>query len=275
MKLALCNEMFEDTPFDEVCRLAVKHGYEGIELAPFVFAKDVKDISPDDRRQIADTAARYGLEIIGLHWLLAQTEGLHVTAPDVDVRNRTTDYLKQLVRFCVDVGGRVLVFGSPMQRNLLPGVTFDQALDFAAEVFTPVADMAKQEGAMIAFEPLSHEETDFGGNIADGIRIVEKLDHPNFRLHFDARAMSYESTPLHELVRAHAPLIEHVHVNDPNKLGPGMGDLDLIPMIHELRRVGYNGYLSVEVFRIDPGAETIAQESADYLRNALSGGVPS
>lgn len=269
MRLALCNEMFEGVPFDEVCRTAAKYGYDAVELAPFTFARDVNEISAAMRREIAETARRHDVEIVGLHWLLAQTEGLHLTHPDSNVRRRTAEYLEALVQFCVDVGGRILVFGSPAQRNLQPGVTFEQALDFAAEVFAPACSRAEELGAVIAFEPLSPEETDFGGNIVDGRRIVERVDHPSFRLHFDARAMSYESEPLDRLVTEHAAFIEHVHVNDPNKLGPGMGDLDLVPMIRALDRAGYDGFLSVEVFRTEPGAERIAQESSAYIKRVL------
>ena len=39
-----------------------------------------------------------GLETIGLHWLLAKTEGLHLTSPDPAVRRRTADYLEGLGR---------------------------------------------------------------------------------------------------------------------------------------------------------------------------------
>ncbi len=269
MKLALCNEMFEDVPFEDVCRAAARYGYHGVELAPFTFAKDVNQIPQETRRSVVETAKRHGLEIIGLHWLLAQTEGYHLTHPDAEIRKRTAKYLESLVTLCRDVGGRVLVFGSPAQRNLQPGISFEQALDFAAEVFAPACALAQDVGAVIAFEPLSPEETDFGGNIADGIRIIERVDHPNFRLHFDARAMSYESEPLDRLVKRHAELIEHVHVNDPNKLGPGMGELDLAPMIGALSESGYQGYLSVEVFRTEPGADRIAQESSEYLKRVL------
>lgn len=266
MKLALCNEMFENAPFEQVCRVAAAYGYRGVELAPFTFNSDVTAISLQKRREIADTAARHGLEIVGLHWLLAKTEGLHLTHPDPAVRARTRDYLTALVQFAADVGGRVLVFGSPAQRNLLPGVTYDQALEYAAEVFLPVCDAAGERGAVIAFEPLSRAETDFGCNLAQGLEIIERVNHPQFRLHFDAKAMSYEGEPLDRLVASCAHLIEHVHVNDPNLLGPGMGDLDLAPMVRALAAAGYDGYLSVEVFRFDPGAERIARESAEYLR---------
>jgi sugar phosphate isomerase/epimerase len=61
--------------------------------------------------------------------------------------------------------------------------------------------------------------------------------------------------------------IGHFHVNDANLYGPGMGDVDYAPIAEAVRDVGYDRWLSVEVFKYDPDPETIAQKSIDYLRN--------
>lgn len=271
MKLAACNEMFPGYSWEGVCRTLTGHGYHGVEIAPFTFAPSVREISSAERARIRGTAERSGLEVVGLHWLLARTEGYHLTHPDPRVREATSAYLVDLVHFCADVGGRVLVFGSPQQRNLLPGVTFDQAVEYAAEVFLPACEAAAERGAVIAFEPLAPKETNFGSSAAEARRLVERVNHPNFRLHVDAKAMAAEAEPMDAIIKAHAGLLEHVHVNDVNLLGPGMGDLDLRPMISALRAVGYEGYLSVEVFDTSPGPERILTESKAYLESLLGG----
>jgi sugar phosphate isomerase/epimerase len=69
-----------------------------------------------------------------LHWLLAKTSGYYLTSPDDVVRQKTADYLAVLARLCRDLGGHVMVLGSPLQRNLLPGVTHEQAMDLAADL---------------------------------------------------------------------------------------------------------------------------------------------
>lgn len=269
LKLAVCNEMFEGWTWEDVCKAASEHGYHGVEIAPFTFGASVRNVGTEQRGEIRRTAERYGLEVVGLHWLLAKTEGLHLTHPDASVREATSDYLTELVRFCGDVGGRVLVLGSPQQRNLRSGVDFEAALDYAAEVLQEPCDVADAAGVAIAFEPLSPAETDFINTAADARRLIERAGHPQLRLHLDAKAMASESTPMDELVRTHVDILEHVHVNDVNLLGPGMGDLDLRPLIAALKDVGYGGYLSVEVFDTKPGPERIMQESRDYLKAIL------
>ena len=63
-------------------------------------------------------------------------------------------------------------------------------------------------------------------------------------------------------------LIRHVHTNDPNLLGPGMGTVAIAPVLRALQDIGYAGWVSVEAFDADYGIEAIARESIANLRRA-------
>jgi sugar phosphate isomerase/epimerase len=115
MNFAICNETFRDWPIDKAFAFAAECGYTGVEVAPFTIATYVTEITPADRAEVRRAAEAAGLEIIGLHWLLARTEGFHVTSPDPVQRRRTADYLGELARCCADLGGKLMVFGSPQQ----------------------------------------------------------------------------------------------------------------------------------------------------------------
>ncbi|MEM6320226.1 MAG: TIM barrel protein, partial [Bacteroidota bacterium] len=134
MRFAICNEVFADRPLAEGFALARRLGYEGVEIAPFTLSdslgadaelRDARRLSADARRATRDAAADAGLEVVGLHWLLAKTDGFYLTSPDEAIRRRTADYVVALAELAADLGGRVLVLGSPGQRNLLPGVDHD------------------------------------------------------------------------------------------------------------------------------------------------------
>ncbi len=163
-----------------------------------------------------------------------------------------------------------MVIGSPKQRSLLPGVTREQAMGFAQEVFTPSLDLAAARKVTLAIEPLGPAETDFLQTAAEGIELIERINHPAFGLNLDVKAMSSEAKPIPEILRASARYIAHVQVNDPNLLGPGMGDVKYEPIVAALREIGYDGWLSVEAFDFRPGPETLARESIAYLKRMLS-----
>jgi sugar phosphate isomerase/epimerase len=120
MKFAICNELFEGWAFDRVCRFVRATGYDGLEVAPFTLADRITDVSAGQRAELRRQAADAGVAIIGLHWLLAKTEGFQLTSPDAAVRQRTAAYLVALAEACRDLGGSIMVFGSPKQRSYPP-----------------------------------------------------------------------------------------------------------------------------------------------------------
>lgn len=270
MKFGICNETFVDWSFKQAAQCAHDAGYTGIEIAPFTLANDAREISAETRREIRDTAAGHDLEIIGLHWLLAKTEGFHLTTADDAVRRATSEYLRALADLCHDLGGRVMVFGSPQQRNVADGMSQEQAFDNAAEVIRAAMPTLEDHGVILAVEPLGPTEGNFLNTAAEGVRLIEMVDSPNCRLHLDCKAMSSETTPIPDLIRAHIDRLEHFHANDPNLLGPGMGDLEFGPILAALEEVQYDGWVSVEVFDYSPGAERIARESIDHMRACLA-----
>jgi sugar phosphate isomerase/epimerase len=269
MKYAICNELFEKWPFERVCDFVKSIGYQGVEIAPFTLGPHVSKITPEQRHHVRRTAERKGLDIVGIHWLLANVVSdapLYMTHPDPKVRRQTGNYFVLLTRLCADLGGRVMVIGSPKQRNLMDGVTREQAMTYAKEVFTPCLDLAARTDVTLAIEPLGPAETDFLNTAADGVDLIQRINHPRFRLHLDVKAMSSEPTPIPEVIKQSAKHTVHFHANDPNLLGPGMGEVKFEPIIAALKETGYKGFLSVEVFDFKPGAEHIAQESIRYLK---------
>jgi sugar phosphate isomerase/epimerase len=269
MKFAICNETFLDWPFEKAFGFAAECGYTGIEIAPFTLDSDARRISAERRALVRRQAETEGLEVVGLHWLLAKTTGFHLTSPDAAVRRRTAEYVQELARLCRDVGGSRIVFGSPQQRNVTAGVTNEQALGYAAEVFDECLAVLEDTGVTLCVEPLAPSEGNFLNTAAEAVRLIETLGHPNCRLILDCKAMSSEAVPIPELIHRHAGFLAHFHANDPNKQGPGFGELDFVPIFAALGQIDYRGWVSVEVFDYAPGVERLARESIDNMRAAL------
>ena len=270
MKFAICNEIFRDWKLEDTFAHVGKLGYDGVEIAPFTIANSVTDISASQRQQIRESAARHNIQIVGIHWVLVKPEGLYLNHADPTIRARTSQYFLDLVDFCADVGGAVMVVGSPKQRNVMPQVSFEQAWSWAAETFRVAVGQSEQRAVTICFEPLAPVETNFINTASDAIRFVEQLRSPNFKIILDVKAMCSETKPIPQIIQESWPHFAHFHANDKNMKGPGFGEVDFKPIAAALKEVGYNNFVSVEVFNFDEGPETIAANSLRYLQTVFA-----
>ena len=269
MKLAICNEMFEDWKIEDVLTYAAELGYDAVEIAPFTLADSVLDISEAERNGIRKAAEDANIEIAGLHWLLVSPEGLYINHPDVDIRQETRDYLLALIELCADLEGRILVFGSPKQRSVMDPLSFEEAWDYAKDTFTAGAELAGEKGVILCMEPLSSDQTDFITNPDTAVEMVKAVDHPNFQMILDVCSTAKEGLDMPTQIRNCAEHVAHFHSNDDNGYLPGSGNVDYPPIIEALKEINYTGYVSTEVFDFKPDPKTIAKRSIDFLRTLI------
>jgi sugar phosphate isomerase/epimerase len=269
VKFAICNEIYQGWKIEDVFAHAAKLGYAGVEIAPFTLADCVTEISASERQRLRDLAARQQIEIVGLHWLLVKPEGLSLNDSDASIRSRTAKYFVELVDCCADLGGKIMVVGSPKQRNIPAGVSPQQAWDWTAQTFRAAVQQAEDRGVTICFEPLAPAETNFINTAAEAIAFVQAFPSPAFKIILDVKAMCSEAKAIPQIIRESWPHFAHFHANDKNLKGPGFGDVDFRPIAAALREVGYSGYVSVEVFKFEEGAEVIASRSLEYLRQSF------
>jgi sugar phosphate isomerase/epimerase len=244
-------------------------GYDALEIAPFTVARDVTAISSVARSEIRKLALDNGLDLSAIHWVLVETEGLHLTHPDRAVRQRTADYFCHLVDFAADIGASTMVVGSPKQRNVLDGVTTQDAWRFAREVFQPATRLAENRSVTICLEPLAPSETNFINTAAEARQFATEAGSAHFKIILDVKAMCSEALGIPEIIAASQGSFTYFHANDRNLKGPGFGEVDFKPIARALKGVDYNGYVSVEVFKFEEGPETIASKSIAYLKECF------
>jgi D-psicose/D-tagatose/L-ribulose 3-epimerase len=271
VRIALCNEVLAPWPFARQCEWAAAVGYEGLELAPFTLGDDAWKLPAAERAALRRAASDAGIAISGLHWLLRQPEGLSITSPDAAVRARTLDVLRGLIDLCADLGGAVLVHGSPAQRRLPAG---DEAAgrERAIETFATVAAHAQAAGVTYCIEPLAAPEADFLHTVAEAAAIVQTIDQPALRTMLDCCAVARaEAESVHAVLARWLPtgLLAHVQVNDPNLRGPGQGALGFADILRALRRHGYAGWIAVEPFDYHPDGPACAARAIGYLKGLL------
>ncbi len=267
MKLGICSEIFKDWNDIGRCIDYVKEvGYDGLEIAPFTLSPYVTDVPAATRQEIVRRAEAAALDIIGVHWVFIGPEGVHLTHPDPAVREFTGQYVIDLVNFCSDVGGKVVIVGSPKQRNVDRDLTYNEALGFAREIFEQAMPVCEERGVTICMEQLTHLETNFCNTVEQTVELIRQVDHPNFQLILDTKAMAFLNRDRADIIRENAEHLRHYHANDANLNGPGWGDVDFGPIFQALKDIDFQGYASVEVFNFEPGPEAIATKSLEYMK---------
>ncbi|MCK9265988.1 sugar phosphate isomerase/epimerase [bacterium] len=269
MKHGICNEIFKGWELKKVFSFIKNLGYEGLEIAPFTFDDSVENISLDKRKEVKDLSEEYGVSIIGSHWLLAKPDGLSMSSSDSSIRKRTTEYLCSLAEFTSDIGGELMVLGSPKQRNIGEGQTREEVKGHVKEGLVEALKVCESRNIDICLEPLTKNETNFINTASEAIELIEEISHPNLKLHLDVKAMSAESLSIPEIISNSKKYLRHFHVNDVNRMYPGSGEIDYAPILKALKEIDYQGWISLEVFDFSHGAETIALESIKYLKRFI------
>lgn len=278
MKIALCNEVLQPLPFEAQCKLAAGMGYDGLEVAPFTLAQDPTLITDAQAAAHARMAADHGLDITGLHWLLVAPAGLSIVSSDNALRQRTAGVMERMVELCAAMGGRYLVHGSPRQRSVPPDSSAQQAWERARECLARAARRAQACGVTYVLEPLSRKETDLVNTVEEAMRMVDEVGSPALRTMIDCSAAGQtETEPVAALIERWMPTgkIAHVQVNDPNRQGPGQGEMHFTPILAALQRMQRQGHygdvIAVEPFDYLPDGPGCAARAIGYLRGILEG----
>jgi D-psicose/D-tagatose/L-ribulose 3-epimerase len=271
MRVSLCNEVIAELPFTRQCELAAALGYDGLELAPFTFSDDPTRLTPTQITQLGRASADAGIAISGLHYLMKAPAALSITSADAAVRMRTVAVMRAMCGLCAELGGKILVHGSPDQRVLTPGDEEDSRKRGIA-CFAAVADMAAEAGVTYCIEPLARNQTAFVNTVEEAAAIVRQVGNPALRTMIDCSAAAQaEAEPVEALIRRWLPsgLIAHMHFNDPNRRGPGEGGLAFAPILAALRDGGYAGNAAIEPFIYQPDGPTCAARQIGYIRGIM------
>jgi len=265
-KFSICNELLSDFSVEVAFRMASELGYEGIEIAPFTLTDHVGKLTSNDRSTLRNLASSNGIEIVGIHWILASPRGLHLTHPDSRIRNATKKYVFELLKFTSDIGGRIVVLGSPKQRNILDGITKAEAWEFARQALRECCEEAAKLNVYICLEPLSRDQTNFINTAEEAIAMVNDVSHPNLRIILDVYSMSDEGKPPDAIIKSVGPLLAHFHANDTNGRGPGQGNADYPAIVNALGTIRYEGFASVEIFDRSEDPVKMATDSINNLK---------
>jgi sugar phosphate isomerase/epimerase len=233
-------------------------GYEGVELmvrSPIELdQEEIKKIV--DEMDLAVPNVCTG-EVFGV-------DGLSYTDPDPEVRRQAIQRTKEVVDFAALLNSQINV--GRLRGSYHEGIAPEQTEAWARDAFKEVLDYAAPKGVYVLLEPANHHEINYICSSQDGLELIRALDnHPYFGIMLDIYHMHMEDRSIAASFIEAGSLCRHIHFSDSTRRHPGTGNMNFAEILHVLRALDYQGFVSLEILQT-PNQEVAAQRSIDYLR---------
>jgi sugar phosphate isomerase/epimerase len=215
-------------------------GFEYVELG----TSEIAALSDADYESAVARIRQLGLPSPVANLFLPAT--LKVTGPDVD-RDQQARYVRKAFERLSNIGIHLVVFGSGGARRVPDGFAKDEAFAQLVDFGRRAAIEARSHDITIAIEPLRRQETNIINSAAEGLRLVESVNHPNFQLMIDFYHLASEGEDPAIVVRARDHL-RHLHMANPQgRVFPlAWDEFEYAPFFANLRAIGYDRRISVE-----------------------------
>ena len=180
---------------------------------------------------------------------------LKVTGPETNPEQQMAHVKKAFTRLA-RLGTQMVVFGSGGARRVPDGFSKDEAFKQLVDFGRRAAAEARTHGITITIEPLRRQETNIINTAAEGLALVEAIDHPNFQLMIDFYHLASEQEDPAIVLRAKDRL-RHLHVANPQeRVFPAKWEeFDYGPFFANLKKIGYDKRISVEGRTTDLAAQ--------------------
>lgn len=215
-------------------------GYEGVEIP--IFGGEVAHY-----RALGVKLADLGLECTGIG--VMPGGGKSAISADPAEREAGLDHLKWLVDCTHAMGGKLLAgpYHQPLGEfsGLPPSEAEKQRV---AEVHKRAARYAASAGIDLAVEPLNRFECYFLNTAAAAADLVSRVGEPNYGYLYDTFHFNIEENSVSGVIEQTAPAINHVHISENHRGVPGTGHIDFAAVFRALRKVDYDGWMTVEAF---------------------------
>lgn len=247
MKLAVSNIAWPKERDEAVADVLNQFGVAGIEVAPTKIWPQpliAADAEIDSYRELW---ASRGIDIVAAQALLFGKPELTLF-DSAATREATLDHLAGIVRVCGRLGASSLVFGSPKNRRI-GSLAKEDVERIAVGFFTRLADIAVAASTCIVMEanPPVYG-ADWITTVAEAIELVERVNHPAFRLHLDTGCMTLAGDSIPATFARGRQLVRHFHVSEPDLAAPGTSSkVDHAAFAAELHSMEYAGWVSLEM----------------------------
>jgi len=236
-------------------RQAAELGFDAVEIFPP--AADAIEVSTLDSL-LRTNQLRLAAVGTGAGWLKHK---LSLTSPDAENRRQALAFIRGII----DLAG---TFGAPAIIGSMQGRFSDEmpkpiALTMLREALGGLSLHAGKHGMPLLYEHLNRYETNLCNTVASAVELTAGLG--NVKLLADLFHMNIEEANLADAILEGGSHIGHVHFADSNRRAAGLGHTDFVPIIAALRKIGYAGHLSAEIFPL-PDTATAARQTIESFR---------
>jgi fructoselysine 3-epimerase len=248
MKTSISSFVYFNYSLEEAIKRISACGYQGIEIwggRPHAYRNDLTD---DEIFYLRELIAKSQLEISA--FIPAQFRyPTSLCSQNRRIREDSVNYIKESIITSLKFGCHKV--------SICPGHTlYGQGYkDGMEQLMTSIRELhkfASDKGVTLLIEPAHRFESDLILTIKEGIDFIAELGLDNLGIAMDTGHCFVNKESLVECVSLLQDVPYHIHIDDNQGLSddhkvPGEGAIDFIPFFQELKKNGYDGFLTVEL----------------------------
>jgi D-psicose/D-tagatose/L-ribulose 3-epimerase len=256
MKIAISNIAWGEEEEEEAASLMENMGIKGVEITPGRIFKDKFSVTMQEVSSYKKFWSKKGISIISMQALLYGKPQLTIF-DSKETREETMAYLKNMIDLSSRLESKILVFGSPKNRNR-GNKSLKEAHEIAVPFFRELGDHAARKGIKFCIE---NNPPEYGSNYIEtalqALELVEMVNSPGFGLHIDSGGLILSNDPPRTLIEC-KDKISHFHISKPFLEPLNREDIDIHKgFSRALKEICYAGWASIEMKQLKPGNNNI------------------
>jgi sugar phosphate isomerase/epimerase len=170
------------------------------------------------------------------------------------------------IDFAAELGAPVVTVAVAIHDDIT-AANVSECTAIAVDALRRMSDYAREREIRLVFEATNHLEMGkFVNTALNHKRMIALTERDNIGIQLDWFHANFEELNPYEAVMDAHPLLWHMHFRDSNSLTPGYGTVDFKAVIRAIKRIGYDGYCTIESAPMVPDSDTGARDGIEYLK---------